>query len=416
MEETWKKGKFSRGQRQNKRKRMTSGATSSTSTSDMNDESLMASAELFVTTEKTESADTSDGVNPGNFWNFLRENCGAVVQQILSCREWQDSMQAHEDSIMALSEENRDLKRKLAIAEGTITRCETAIKRLEDKVTDLTTRSMRDNLVIKNIEEQEQEKNTDIDEKLRQTFKNELNIPDEEMQRISIERAHRVGKYTGGRTRNIVAKLNSAGKSIVMRHLKNLNKTSSVKINEQYPPEVHAKREKLWPLFTEAKRQGKKAKWNIDRLQIDGRTHNSPIDSNKNINLDTVEEALKLNVKHTAVTAKNGGHFQGHTVQIDSPDQVVPAMKAMYSHSHIAGASHVSYAYRTGREGYHISNWEDDGEWGSGKRIMEAITNTDSYNILVCVTGWYGGHLMGPSRFDVIKDLANEAIQVSKFP
>jgi SOS-response transcriptional repressor LexA len=411
--------KLTRNER--KRKRMASGAVSLSQLSPgISDESYAEmNAEMNGTEGVANEGKTVEGVslsNPTELWKFLRENCGVMIEKIMSSNEWKDSMQSHEDSILALSEENRDLKTRLAIAEGALTRCETAINKLEVRVTDLTTRSMRENIIIMNIQEQDKDKDTDIEEKLLNTFKAELSIPDQEMNTITIERAHRLGKYTQGRTRNIVAKLNTKGKTVIMRHLKNLNREKDVKITEQYPPQVHANREKLWSRFIEAKQQNKPTRWNVDKLSIDGHVINPIKDSNKDINIDTVEEAMKLpEVKHGALKTKNNSHFQAHTVEISSPDHVIPAMKAMCADTRIAGATHVSYAYRIGTERYHHSNWEDDGEWGAGKRIMEALNSTNSYNLLVCVTGWYGSQLIGPSRFDIIKEVATGAIQSTQF-
>ncbi len=56
------------------------------------------------------------------------------------------------DTIKELRAEKAQLQQKLAVNEGTVTRCELQIK-LEEKVTDLTSRSMRDNIVIKNLNE-----------------------------------------------------------------------------------------------------------------------------------------------------------------------------------------------------------------------------------------------------------------------
>lgn len=389
---------------------MSSGAVSTEEMSiDRSNEPEIPVAVNAVNTE------VSAGMNTEVLWDFLKENVGVIVQKIMSSNEWKDSMQSHEDSIMALSEENHELRNRLAITEGALTRCEMVIRRLEEKVVDLTARSMRDNLIIKNISEEQTEKDTDIEEKLRSTLRSELNIPEQEMKSITIQRAHRVGKKSRDRPRNIVTKLNSKGKSVIMRHLRNLKKESKVKITEQYPPEVHANREKLWPMFLEAKKQGKTARWHVDKLHIDGRVHHPPKDRNKDINLDVVDEAMKLKTQHTSVISKNGNHFQAHVVGISTTDQVIPALKALCADSRIAGASHVAYAYRTGRESYSISNYEDDGEWGAGKRIMEGIKESNSYNILVCVACWHGGSLMGPSRFDVIKELSKEAIQISGY-
>ncbi len=205
--------------------------------------------------------------------------------------------------------------------------------------------------------------------------------------------------------------MNSRGKTVVMRHLKNLNRDSAIRITDQFPPEVHANRDKLWPMFVDAKRQGKQTRWNQDKLQIDGRTHKPPKDTNKDINLDTTEAAMKLKAKHTAVITKENSHFQAHTVNISSTDDVIPALKALCADTRIAGASHVMYAYRVGTQQHFVHNWEDDGEWGGGRWIMGAIQQHNVYNQLVCVTRWYGGRNMGKARFDTIKELANMAME-----
>jgi hypothetical protein len=383
-------------QKDKKRKRMASGITSS------------SEVEMSDNAED----DMADSIDTDALWEFIRENADKIAHQVLSSPNGREYTLRQDESIRALQEENQELKRRLEIAEGAITRCEKVIKRLEEKQTETITRSMRDNIIIKNLAEEQNESDAHIEAKVLNTIQSELRIPDAEMSQVVIERAHRSGKRLndGNQARNIVVKLNSKGKSTVMRHIKNQSKTSHVKILEQYPPEVHANREKLWPVFVEAKRQGKTARWNVDRLQIDGKTISPPTDYNKDVNMDTAEEALKLKTKHTDVISKQNNHFQAHTVGIKSSDQVVPAVKALCADFRIAGASHVAYAYRLGREEYAITNWEDDGHWGAGKRIMDAITSSNQYNILVCVTHWHAGNHMGPGRFDIIRELANKAI------
>ena len=97
---------------------------------------------------------------------------------------------------------------------------------------------MRDNLVFKNVEETQGETEADIEGKLGALFKEKLKINEGEIKEITIERAHRVGRPWPGqkRPRNIVAKMSSKGKAKVMAHLKNLPRSETVRITEQYPP------------------------------------------------------------------------------------------------------------------------------------------------------------------------------------
>lgn len=378
--------------------------------------SEIADSEMLANMEMLESmGNTVNTEKMGDMiWSFLRENNDELVAKIVQSASWNQYASNRDVTISELEQENKQLQSRLAVAEGAVTRCEHRIKLLEEKVTDLTSRSMRDNILIKNMPEEEHEDDDKLELKVRQIFDKDLRIPTAEMMKINIDRIHRVGKQGTDRrrSRNIVAKLDSKGKAMVMRHLKNLDKNSHIKITEQFPHEVHANRDKLWPTFIDAKKKGKRARWNVDQLLIDGRTVHPPNDKCRDINLDVTGKALELDVKHTEVITRNSNHFQGHSVAINSTDDVVPALKALCKESSIAGASHVMYAYRVGDNSRSIHNWEDDGEWGGGKKIMEAIQGKNVYNQLVCVTRWSSSvqHL-GPARFDIIKEVSNSALQ-----
>ena len=146
-------------------------------------------------------------------------------------------------TIEEMRQENIELRKRLAISEGMLTRAERRLKNLEDKIIETTTRSMRDNILLKNMSEEEGEDEDNIARKILTFLRDKLKIS-EDMVKIEVERAHRVGKKTRQRARNIVVKLNSRGKTLVMKHLRNLEKSNPIKISDQLPPEVHAKRNK----------------------------------------------------------------------------------------------------------------------------------------------------------------------------
>jgi len=346
------------------------------------------------------------------------DNTDEVVQQIVQSPCWNQYVVHKDGEIEELKEENRQLQRKLAVSEGTITRCERQIKILEDKVTDLASRSMRDNILVKNVAEEDNEDEEKLEEKVKKVFDKDLKIPTAEQSRIVIERIHRKRKQVASNNnkqpRHIVVKLNGKGKSLVMKHLRNLDRNSPIKICEQFPQEVHANRDKLWDQFIDARQQGKRARWNVDQLQIDGKTIKPPVES-KNKFMDVTGKALELHVRSTPVRSKGNNHFQAHTVEISSADDVRPALKAICMDNSIAGASHMMYAYRVGNERLAVHNWDDDGEWGGGKKIMEIIEGNSVYNQLICVTRWASEvEFLGPSRFDLIKDVTNSAIHELK--
>ena len=170
----------------------------------------------------------------------------------------------------------------------------------------------------------------------------------------------------------------------------------------RFLPEVHAHRNKLWPLFLQAKQTGQQAKLNVEKLIVDNKLMNSPQDKVKDINLDVTGTSMNMKPKNTAVMTMDRSHFQGHIVPIKSSAEVIPAIQSLCKDQRRAGSMHIMCAYRIGDERYSISNCNDNREFRAGRVIMNVLHSKQFYNHLVVVTRWYGGQHLGPSRFDHI--------------
>lgn len=331
------------------------------------------------------------------------------LQQSALWTELETNLNRMQDEIDELSSENDSLKKRLVQTEGRLTRTEKRLDEANERILDLTSRSMRDNVVIKNVEESRGE---DLQAKVMNIFRDKLKIKDAEMKEISIERIHRVGNPTNSRNRNIVAKLSSKGKTKVMTHLKNLPRDDRIKIHEQYPQEINTRRNKLWPQYIEARRANKEAKFVMDKLIIDKKVIMPPKDKISDINLNVTKRSLDLSSKHTAVSTSGNSHFQGHAVPISSTDDIIPAIRALCQDQRVAGSTHIVYAYRIGNEQKNVWNYEDDGEWGAGKEVMNVLHNADCFGHLVAVTRWHGGKNLGPDRFQMIRKTAEQAVSL----
>lgn len=53
---------------------------------------------------------------------------------------------------------------------------------------------------------------------------------------------------------------------------------------------------------------------------------------------------------------------------------------------------------------------DDDGETAAGGRLAHLLTLLEVENVLVVVTRWYGGVLLGPDRFKHINRVARDAL------
>ncbi|KAF2841334.1 UPF0029-domain-containing protein [Patellaria atrata CBS 101060] len=53
---------------------------------------------------------------------------------------------------------------------------------------------------------------------------------------------------------------------------------------------------------------------------------------------------------------------------------------------------------------------DDDGEAAAGGRLLRLLQLMDVWNVVVVVSRWYGGVLLGPDRFRIIGEVAREAV------
>jgi len=53
---------------------------------------------------------------------------------------------------------------------------------------------------------------------------------------------------------------------------------------------------------------------------------------------------------------------------------------------------------------------DDDGETAAGGRLLRLLQMVDVWDVVVVVTRWYGGVLLGPARFGMINGVAREAL------
>jgi hypothetical protein len=353
--------------------------------------------------------DTREHEFLSDFMDKVDVSWDEILAKITGSEFWitrEASINVMNDEIQELRKENDHLLKRLRYSEGRLTRVEKDLGEAKEKIIDLTSRSMRDNLIFKNVVETEGE---DVEVKITNILKNDLKMNVSDCDTIDIKRAHRVGKTSQKYHRNIVACFSSKSKSTIMRHLKNLPK-DGIKITEQYPPEIHMRRNKLWPQFIEAKDNQQEARFNMDKLIVNNKVIHPPKDKVVDINLDVSARSLTLTSKHTPVTTKDSNHFQGHTIPVTSYDDVVPAIRTLCSDQRVAGSSHLVYAYKIGNEHSYISNFEDDGEWGGGREVMKVLDDNNLFNYVVAVTRWNGVKTLGQSRFKLIEDTAKKAV------
>ncbi|XP_060580681.1 uncharacterized protein LOC132737413, partial [Ruditapes philippinarum] len=90
--------------------------------------------------------------------------------------------------------------------------------------------------------------------------------------RINIIRAHRIGKFTSGKTRPIVAKFDNDSKFLIKDALKGAKlQMTPYNVTDQYPQEIKDRRKELIPVMLEARKAV------LENNEFDSMTYNLPV-------------------------------------------------------------------------------------------------------------------------------------------
>lgn len=153
--------------------------------------------------------------------------------------------------------------------------------KLKEKILEMTTRSMRDNLIFSGIPEETDENVEDV---LKTFFTNELGVNKETVQRITFLRVHRLGPVRPKKSSHEAAEKQAKPRAIIACFTQSMYremvfelgpklKGKNYGINQQYPVEILDRRKALLPIFKEEKKE-KKEKGRVrlvaDKLYIDG--------------------------------------------------------------------------------------------------------------------------------------------------
>ena len=177
----------------------------------------------------------------------------------------------------------------------------------KEKLLDLQSREMRDNLMFYNFKEEKGETDQHCMEKLYDLMENELGL--QNARAIQFHRVHRVGRYNRTKTRPIVAKFAFyPDRERVRAAAKNLEGTN-YSIGQQFPKEIQDRRRRLVPLMKKAKGEGKPAYISVDKLYIDGTQYVVKTDPMQP--LTTPAGATAVTVKPAVVAAGIPGAFAG---------------------------------------------------------------------------------------------------------
>lgn len=108
--------------------------------------------------------------------------------------------------------------------------------------------------------------------------------------------------------------------------------------------------------------------------------------------------------------------FIARATTISDPSQRPKLLKSLFdTHPNLRTATHNVWAYRIRPSESSTSTYmreasHDDGESGAGDLLLRMLRETNSVDTLVVMTRWYGGVMLGPDRWRLMRNVANSAL------
>ena len=322
--------------------------------------------------------------------------------------------------ITILQAENKALHLKVQESEGSISRLTSRVKSLEQKLEDVQIYSMKSNLIFYNIPEKPDE---DIYEVMSRFIRETMGIQEDLLfskknpsGEIRVDISHRIGqKGRGdGKPRPIIVKfLSHRGRDIVLSYAKAL-KATPFAVSEQIPPSAREKRSAQIPVMIEMRERAKQEKSDVnirlvrDKLIVNSKVTTENLEKNPiDYTTSTGQPISYANMQHSMTTTTKGSIFQGHYYPIHSEGEAVQSLRALLQNDLTSKSDHIIYAYNYGGEdGQIVTGHCDDGEWGASSILCELLKQRNISNAILVVTRKYGGTNLGKQRFQIIKQVA----------
>ena len=144
----------------------------------------------------------------------------------------------------------------------------------------LEAQSRRSNIKFFNVPESETDGSSKETEKVvKRLLQNELKMSKDAVDHLEFERVHRIptrqkadqADESSSKPRPIIAKLSFfKDKGRIFKHVKNIDPNLKIGVADDFPKEIEDMRKELLPVLKKAKKQNKRATFNVDKLIIDG--------------------------------------------------------------------------------------------------------------------------------------------------
>ena len=322
-------------------------------------------------------------------------------------QECQDTLDQHQTDLTAY-------KDKVDILGAVSSNYELRFKAIEDKLTNIEAKAMRPNLIVKGIKEDSEQTPA---QQSQNFFKEQLQLDPPP----KVATARRIG--TGKEKPLLVTLVTPLDKAKIYTNTKNLKGVTnadkkSYHINDQLPEAYNEDQMRHRQIVAANKRLPdghqksvvlKKGKLTINQVEYKKKVQPLQLRDMLNMGRDELKELHLMKIFGGYERSEAGSRF----LVFASAAKNLADIRKFYNHMKLrfASASHVVLTYRL--EGFNKAydeDYQDDGEYGMGRRILTRLLQEDMEGIAVCVIRFYGGQHIGPKRFEIALDLLQKTL------
>lgn len=319
-----------------------------------------------------------------------------------------------------INKEYKTVKQDLAVVKGTLQRQSVQINAMDNKIVDLTARSMAKNMIISGIVENEGE---NCKFAVKTFLKEEMDIDLDMCPEMEIKIAHRMGipreKAKKKSARAMIAKVNQALKEVMMENLDRLKERFNIQgdpfyVNIQQPEARLESRRNAKAILKRYQNKFPQAKVEIrgEKVYLNNEWKRPLVHAPQPHDLyhdpEEQKELNKIKVAYTQPDTAKSSTFWAAAVRAYSTTEVQRAYNKIRQEA--PAIDHIPMAFATKHEEESTSGLVDDKEHGAGHKILRAIREAKEQNIAIFVARRFGGEHIGPARFDIISKLATKAI------
>ncbi|XP_078329832.1 uncharacterized protein LOC111132195 [Crassostrea virginica] len=284
---------------------------------------------------------------------------------------------------------------------------------LDDDITDLRNRSMRENILIHNFPFTP---NEDLATAIPMTIKQTLGVD----VKFSIIHRNGIRAMNNGKPVSITARLTDRTKKDEILNAQRAKKIAKQRlpffITPQQPPVIHANKNKIYDKANSLKKQNISAKVKRDQIILgDGSVYQEEVPLIQNsdalqITPDEIQRLDEIPIKSTEPVVQDGSEFSAVGAKVQSIEDVRNVYRKVCVDPYAASANSRILVYRIQRadNGQTVENYHDDDEHGAGRRLLRYMQENSIINTVVVVTRWMGNGHIGPKRFTIMESLVNQ--------